>query len=56
METQQPIRMTFALPVELAQSLDQERHRLASELHTRLSMNQIAARLLRLGLEASGPR
>ena len=56
METQQPVRMTFALPVELAQALDQERQRLASALHTRLSMNQIAARVLRLGLEASGQR
>lgn len=54
--SQQPVRMTFALPVELAEALDQERLRLASELRTRLSMNQLAARILRLGLEASGQR
>lgn len=49
---QQTVRMTFALPVELAEQLDRERERLAAELRTRMSTNQIAVRVLRLGLEA----
>lgn len=48
-----PIKMTFSIPVELAQALDQERVRLAGELRTRMSVNQIAVRVLRLGIEAS---
>lgn len=52
---QQTIRMTFALPVELAEQLDSERDRVGQETRCRLSMNQIAVRVLRLGLERSEP-
>lgn len=48
---QQTIRMTFALPTDLAEGLDRERDRVERETRCRLSMNQVAVRVLRLGLE-----
>jgi hypothetical protein len=56
MENQAPpprIKMTWAIPADLAQALDEERMRLAGELRTRLSSNQMAARVIALGIEAS---
>ena len=49
-----PIKMTFSIPHELARSLDKERDNLATQLRTRLSMNQVVVRALRLGLDARG--
>lgn len=51
MENTPPIKVTLSIPAELFEALDQERMRLAAELRTRLSVNQMATRLLRLGLE-----
>lgn len=45
------VRMTFALPVTVAEQLDGERGRVEQDTRCRLSMNQIVVRVLRLGLE-----
>lgn len=45
-------KLTITIPAELGEQLDRAQVRLAAELRARLSMNQVAARFLRLGLEA----
>lgn len=49
--TPAPIKLTLSLPADLAQRLDAERMKLAGELRTRLSTNQMACRIIALGLE-----
>lgn len=45
-------RMTVSVASDLAMELDQARARITKDLKTRISMNAVCARYIRLGLEA----
>jgi hypothetical protein len=49
--TVQPVKMTISIPPDIAKAMESERKRMASDLRTHLSFNQIAVRMLSLGLD-----
>lgn len=52
MDTNTPTRITLSVSGGLAVELDQARGRISSDLKTRISMNAVAARYIRMGLDA----
>ena len=52
MDTNTPARITLSVSGDLAVELDQARCRISADLKTRISMNAVAARYIRMGLDA----